>query len=157
MQSEPQLTPAVITYLSAIAASGRGDDVREVAKYTLATVALTSWQRLWLLHLLASDRVAPDVSDEWIINWVRWNTYDSSEYVRTQAIWALARNQRLNSEGWSRVSQTATRLGGPTLAASLHCVSNVAASQHRVLLNSDKLDRQVYNWAPTRGLIPPRF
>jgi hypothetical protein len=157
MQFEPQLTPNIIAYLKAIAAAGHGTLVWQVARHTVTTVALTRWQKLWLLHLLASDNVASAVSDDQIGEWIRWNTWDSSEYVRTQAIWALARNQRLNGEDWNRVSQTATRLGGPTLAASLHSVSNVTASHHRVLLKSDKLDRLVYNWAPSRGLIPPRW
>jgi hypothetical protein len=157
MQFEPQLTPTVVTYLRAIAGAGRGDLVWQVAKHILTTVALTRWQKLWWLHLLASDKVALAVSDEWIVDWIRLSTGDNSEYLRTQAIWALARNYRLNSEDWRRVSQTATRLSGPTLAASLHCVYNLTASHHRVLLKSDKLDRLVYDWAPTRGFIPPRY
>ncbi|MCH6169839.1 RNA-directed DNA polymerase [Pseudonocardia alaniniphila] len=155
LQSDPQLTPQVVRYLAALSEAEQGG-VRSAARYIIENIPLNRWQRLWFLDLYSQANLAPVYDREVAIPWIESNLTDTSEVLRSSAVWALSMNWTLTQDQWNLVTGSATSLGTPWLSAGL-LNSSGPIDQRDTLLSSDKLARGVYNWTKTWDPFPPPF
>lgn len=146
---EPQLTPHVIRYLEALAEHNK-DAVVQTTQTIIASVPLTKWQQLWLASLLTHQEAAPGFGHPDVVAWLEGRIQDSSEMVRSQAVWALACNWSLRRDVWEQVSQGSSRLGEPYLAAALNNVEKMDRGRADKLASGSKLEKWVYKWASDR-------
>ena len=154
LEKEPQLTAVTCRYLLELPHE-HNESILDRVKYLISNVSLTKWQRLWVLELLSSDTLVP-IFDRAVTDWTRSNLGDSAEYIRAQTLWTLGRNLSLRQSEWNDASLTMSRLGGPVAAGALKMTDGSDREKDR-LLQSDKLDREVFEWVGTAGLMPDPF
>ncbi|GAB3712600.1 hypothetical protein GCM10027598_19280 [Amycolatopsis oliviviridis] len=148
---EPQVTPAVASYMLSQAGLYPGK-VQDVILKATASLPLTKWQNLWLLHVVAEGGNIPRNYPESFHEWLIGETRNSLEINRSEAVWALARNSDLGVDLWNNVSLRATRLGHPYLAAAFNGILPAAP---RSLRPTSALDRKIVEWVEENSLICP--
>jgi hypothetical protein len=145
-----------VNYLAALSGSEQ-EGVRSAASIIVANVPLNRWQRLWFLNLYSNENVAPVYDKQVAIPWIKASLTDTSEVLRSSAVWALAMNWDLTQDQWNSVTGSATSLGTPWLSASLVNSYGMPAEQRPTLLSSDKLARGVYSWTQKTDPFPAPF
>lgn len=153
LDSDPQLTPSVATYLASLSGMEPFIDVgvKGQLKAVISSMPLTKWQQYWLMYAVGGP-YGPDprglaADDKELLDWTRSHLNDRNEVVRAQALWTLTSNHAASLDDWRSISQRQSRLSSPLTATCLRHI-NVNGEKPEDMLSTAKLDRLVYNWPP---------
>jgi hypothetical protein len=155
LRYEPQLTPVVCRYLRLLGPHQKAS-VASVVGYSISTLTLTKWQRIWLLYVTEGLVLSADRSwDAWLLNWMRREAEDDSVPLRCQAVWSLAQSWNLRRGEWDGLDGMNSRYAAPFSAAALHGVSDLESRVRAQLEPKGRIEELVSQWSKSTHFAPP--